>query len=115
MKKIIPILLTLLLLVGLMPIGAFAAEEKCETFICDGVTTMVEGEYFNLSAKFGIGKGGWEGGYVHYEHSDQRKRNRIAAIPFLFIRTVGRADPCPLLCPLGASSLRREAPRLPRA
>ena len=65
MKKIIPILLALILLVGLMPISAFAADEKSETFICDGKTLKVEGENFNLSAEY-IEKGGWDGGTSRY-------------------------------------------------
>ena len=64
MKKLIPILLALLLMVGLMPTAAFAAEEKSETFIYDG-SNKVEGDYFNLEARTSSEKG-WNGGNSYY-------------------------------------------------
>lgn len=63
MKKIIPILLTLLLIVGLLPVSAFAAEEKCDIFEREAVTSKKsEGGLFLLNT-FEVDASGWSANY----------------------------------------------------
>ena len=62
MKKIIPVLLALLLMVGLMPVSAFAAEKKSDTIRFEEVyTKQSEKGLFTLDAHY-YATNGWLGG-----------------------------------------------------
>lgn len=64
MKKIIPFLLALILLVGLLPISSFAAEEKCDVFERQWVTSKnSKNGLFSLKT-FKVDNDGWCANFV---------------------------------------------------
>lgn len=83
MKKIASIFLIAFMLISVFPTFAFAANEKSETFICDGKTCVVEGDNFSLSSVY-IEHGGWTGGSELFPltitaHSDKARITHIDA------------------------------------